>query len=43
MISSGALKVKQMITHEFRPEQAEEAYEFVYHHPEECLGVFFRW
>jgi len=43
MISSGALKVKPMITHEFKPEQAEAAYEFVYHHPEECLGVFFRW
>lgn len=43
MVSDGKLKVKPMITHEFKPEQAADAYDFLDKHPQECLGVFFRW
>ncbi len=43
MVADGALKIKPLITHEFPVEKATEVYEFVDQHPEECLGVYFRW
>lgn len=43
MVADGAPKIRPLITHEFRPEQAEEAYRFVDEKPSEYLGVYFGW
>lgn len=39
----GEVRVDEMITHRFRGEQAKDAFDFLYEHPEQAVGVIFEW
>ena len=42
-IQDGSVQVKEMITHRFPLTEAKEAFDLLYEHPEEALGVIFEY
>jgi threonine dehydrogenase-like Zn-dependent dehydrogenase len=42
-LASGDIRVTPLITHRFRGDQAKEAFDFLYAHPEQAMGVLLLW
>jgi threonine dehydrogenase-like Zn-dependent dehydrogenase len=42
-LATGAVQVAPLITHRFRGSQAKEAFDFLYAHPEQAMGVLLLW
>ena len=42
-IQDGSVRVKEMITHRFPLAEAKKAFDLLYEHPEEALGVVFEY
>ena len=42
-MQSSHLKLRPLITHRFKPEQAVDAYELMMNHPEEAMAIVFDW
>jgi threonine dehydrogenase-like Zn-dependent dehydrogenase len=43
LLASDAFGVSEMITRRFDPDDADAAFDLLYHRPEEALGVVFEW
>lgn len=43
LIADGTIRAKEMITHRFPFREAKEAFDFLWHHPDEALGVILTW
>ena len=43
MVGSGAIQVEPLITHRFHFSEAKAAYDLLYEHPQEALGVLLMW
>jgi threonine dehydrogenase-like Zn-dependent dehydrogenase len=42
-LASGEVQVTPLITHRFAGRQAKEAFDLLYHHPEQAMGVLLLW
>lgn len=42
-LGSGEVRVKPLITHRFDGQKAKKAFDFLYDHPEQAMGVLFLW
>ena len=42
-LAAGEVRVQPLITHRFDGQEAKQAFDFLYAHPEQALGVLFRW
>lgn len=42
-LQTGQIRVEPLITHRFPGRQAPEAFHFLWHHPDEAMGVLFEW
>lgn len=40
---SGDVRVKPLITHRFEGSEAKKAFDFLYEHPDQAMGVLFHW
>lgn len=43
LVGTGRFPVGGMVTHRFRPQQAQEAYDFATDHREDSMGILFDW
>ena len=42
-LAAGEVRVQPLITHRFAGREAKQAFDFLYEHPEQAMGVLFRW
>jgi threonine dehydrogenase-like Zn-dependent dehydrogenase len=42
-LASGAVQVRPLITHRFSGREAKQAFDLLYRHPDQALGVLFAW
>ena len=42
-LATGAVQVKPLITHHFDGKEAKKAFDFLYEHPDQAMGVLFHW
>lgn len=42
-LAAGEVRVQPLITHRFDGQEAKQAFDFLYAHPEQAMGVLFRW
>ena len=42
-LAAGEVRVQPLITHRFDGQEAKRAFDFLYAHPEQAMGVLFRW
>jgi threonine dehydrogenase-like Zn-dependent dehydrogenase len=42
-LSKGEVKVRPLITHRFPGKEAKHAFDFLYEHPEQAMGVLMIW
>ena len=42
-LGAGEVRVQPLITHRFDGQEAKQAFDFLYEHPEQAMGVLFRW
>ena len=42
-LAAGEVRVQPLITHRFDGQEAKQAFDFLYEHPEQAMGVLFRW
>ena len=42
-LAAGEVRVQPLITHRFEGKDLKAAYDFLYHHPEQAMGVLFLW
>src|SRR5262245_12284741 len=42
-LAAGAVRAEPLMTHRFAGREAKQAYDLLYEHPEQALGVLLRW